>query len=106
MNPKHLPIDGNKGDDPAVATESLPQTAAKLLTPKEVAAWLDVSVDWVQDHATGKEPRLPPIRIGKLLRFRREDVETFISAQLEKRKPAFTKGLSAARWGKRATQCA
>ena len=31
----------------------------KLLTPKEVAAWLDVSVDWVQDHATGKEPELP-----------------------------------------------
>ena len=36
----------------------------KLLTPKEVARWLDVSVDWVHNHATRKEPRLPVVRIG------------------------------------------
>ena len=47
----------------------------KLLTPKEVARWLDVSVDWVHNHATRKEPRLPVVRIGKLLRFRNEEVE-------------------------------
>jgi Helix-turn-helix domain len=46
----------------------------KLLTPKEVAKWLDVSVDWVHNHATRKDPRLPVVRIGKLLRFRNEDV--------------------------------
>jgi len=28
----------------------------KLLTPKEVAEWLDVSVDWVHNHATRKAP--------------------------------------------------
>jgi excisionase family DNA binding protein len=50
----------------------------KLLTPKEVARWLDVSIDWVHNHATRKEPRLPVVRIGKLLRFRNEDVEAFI----------------------------
>jgi excisionase family DNA binding protein len=53
----------------------------KLLTPKEVAEWLDVSVDWVQSHATRKAPRLPVVRIGKLLRFRNEDVEEFIRGQ-------------------------
>jgi excisionase family DNA binding protein len=53
----------------------------KLLTPKEVAKWLDVSVDWVHNHATRKSPRLPVVRIGKLLRFRNEDVEEFIRGQ-------------------------
>ena len=53
----------------------------KLLTPKEVAEWLDVSVDWVHNHATRKAPRLPVVRIGKLLMFRNEDVEEFIRGQ-------------------------
>jgi excisionase family DNA binding protein len=56
----------------------------KLLTPKEVARWLDVSVDCVHNHATRKEPRLPVVRIGKLLRFRNEDVEAFIRGQCRK----------------------
>jgi hypothetical protein len=42
----------------------------KLLTPKEVARWLDVSIDWVLNHATRQEYRLPVVRIGKLLRWR------------------------------------
>ena len=42
----------------------------KLLTPKEVARWLDVSIDWVHNHATRQEYRLPVVRIGKLLRWR------------------------------------
>ena len=29
----------------------------KLRTPKEVAKWLDVSVDWVHNHATLAETR-------------------------------------------------
>jgi excisionase family DNA binding protein len=53
----------------------------KLLTPKEVAKWLNVSVDWVHNHATRKNPRLPVVRIGKLLRFRNDDVEEFILGQ-------------------------
>jgi len=54
----------------------------KLLTPREVASWLDVWVDWVQDHATFKEPRIRVVRIGKLLCFRREDVEAFLAVPL------------------------
>ena len=57
------------------------KTVTKLLTPKEVAEWLDVSVDWVHNHATRKNPRLSVVRIGKLLRFRNEDVEGFIRGQ-------------------------
>jgi len=57
------------------------RSVQKPLTPKEVAEWLDVSVDWVHNHATRKAPRLPVVRIGKLLRFRNEDVEEFIRGQ-------------------------
>ena len=50
----------------------------KLLDPSEVATWLGVSAGWVRDHATRKQPRLPAVKLGKLLRFRPQDVEEFI----------------------------
>jgi excisionase family DNA binding protein len=65
----------------------------KLLTPREVASWLDVSIDWVQDHATAKEPRIASVRIGKLLRFRREHVEEFIARQAQHHARTFTPDL-------------
>lgn len=49
-----------------------------LLTPSEVARWLGVSAGWVRDHATRKEPRIPSVRLGKLMRFRPSDIEEFI----------------------------
>jgi len=73
----------------------------KLLTPREVAPWLDVSVDWVQDHATTKEPLVPSVRIGKLLRFRREDIEEFIERQAQRRARTFTPDLRLAAGSKR-----
>lgn len=50
----------------------------RLLTPKEVAEWLGVTVSWVLDHASRRKPRLESVKLGKLVRFRREDVEEFI----------------------------
>jgi excisionase family DNA binding protein len=52
-----------------------------LLTPGQVARRLQVSSAWVRDHATRKTPRLPAVKMGKLLRFRREDVDRFIREQ-------------------------
>jgi Helix-turn-helix domain len=49
-----------------------------LLGPADVAKWLGVSVAWVRDHATRKSPRIPAVKAGKLLRFRRVDVKDFI----------------------------
>ena len=49
-----------------------------LLTPREVATHLRVSPAWVRDHATRKQPRLRSVKLGKLLRFRRLDLEEFI----------------------------
>jgi len=51
----------------------------KLITPKAVAEWLEVSVSWVLDHASGRRrPYLPSVKLGKAVRFRREDVQRFI----------------------------
>jgi hypothetical protein len=50
----------------------------RLLGPADVARWLGVSSGWVRDHATRKEPRLKSVKVGKLLRFRPEDIEDFL----------------------------
>ncbi len=71
---------------PASATPTLqfPRTPDRLLNSREVAAWLGVSLDWVQAHATRRNPRIPAVLLGagrhgrQMLRFRREDVEKFI----------------------------
>jgi excisionase family DNA binding protein len=49
-----------------------------LIGPEEVAKWLGVSSGWVRDHATRKTPRIPSVKVGKLLRFRPSDVRNFI----------------------------
>jgi hypothetical protein len=55
----------------------------QLLGPSDVAKWLGVSAGWVRDHATRKDPRIKAIKIGKLLRFRPEDVEDFLRESTE-----------------------
>lgn len=50
----------------------------RLLSAGEVATWLGVSAGWVRDHATRKQPRLRAVKLGRLLRFRQQDVEEFI----------------------------
>jgi excisionase family DNA binding protein len=54
------------------------QSPERLLTPKEVAEILSVSVPWVLDHASRRRPLLPSVKLGKAVRFRREELEEFI----------------------------
>ena len=55
-----------------------------LWTPEQVAQRLNVSPDWVRDHSSRKEPRLPVIRLGGgpgragLLRYRASKIEQFV----------------------------
>ncbi len=58
----------------------LPETneSIPLMGPSEVAKMLGVSSAWVRDHATRKTPKLPSIKVGRLLRFRSADVHEFI----------------------------
>lgn len=53
-----------------------------LLNTEQVAEILQVSVDWVGAHCGRRAPNLPVVRVGKLLRFRRNDINRFIAEQL------------------------
>lgn len=57
----------------------------RLLTAREVAARLGVSERWLRDHATRRNPRIPAIKLGPLVRFRWADVQAFV-AKLETEK--------------------
>lgn len=58
-----------------------------LLTPEQVAKWLNTSLDWVWDHSSRKAPLLPVIRFGDgpgrsgILRYRASKIEEFIAEQ-------------------------
>jgi hypothetical protein len=72
-----VPDSGGRDDDP-------------LWTPEQVARRLNTSPDWVRDHSSCKEPRLPVIRLGGgpgragLLRYRPSKIEEFIE-EMERR---------------------
>ena len=64
----------------------LPESSgsSRLLTVDDLVQLLSVSPDWVRDHATRKQPRLPVIRVGKLLRFRPHEIERWIQEQTQR----------------------
>jgi predicted DNA-binding transcriptional regulator AlpA len=50
----------------------------RLLNARQVADKLGVSERWVRDHTTRRSPRIHGIRLGLLVRYRREDVDVFM----------------------------
>ncbi len=77
-----LPMD--EGADSSMAYAAGGPPFDPLWTPEQVARRLNVSPDWVRDHSSRKEPRLPVIRLGGgpgragLLRYRASQIEKFI----------------------------
>ena len=77
-----LPVD--KGDGGSLTGSAAEPPFDPLWTPEQVAQRLNVSPDWVRDHSSRKEPRLPGIRLGGgpgragLLRYRASQIEKFI----------------------------
>jgi excisionase family DNA binding protein len=57
-----------------------------LLTVKDVSAWLQVKPSTV--YVWAAEGKMPALRLGGLLRFRREDIETWLAGcQIEPPNP-------------------
>jgi hypothetical protein len=83
-----LPRDSSADSSTAFAAGAFPFDP--LWTPEQVAGRLNVSPDWVRDHSSRKEPRLPVIRLGGgpgragLLRYRASEIEKFIE-EMERR---------------------
>lgn len=58
---------------------STDQDRDSLLTVEEVARLLRVPKSWVYVHTRiSSNPRLPHVKLGKYLRFRRTDIEEFM----------------------------
>ncbi len=56
-----------------------PRSSDLLLTVSEVARLLKVPKSWVYDHVRpSAQPLLPHAKLGKYLRFRRQDIEDFL----------------------------
>lgn len=50
-----------------------------LLTVEQVAKLLGLSPAWVYQHASGsRRPRIPCVKFGRSVRFRRESIEEFV----------------------------
>lgn len=78
-------------------SESLPSTTAgavqhsgprllsgdlgRLLSVEEVAALFGMSTAWVRQHSNGmRQPAIPSVKLGKAVRFRRQQIEDFIKS--------------------------
>ena len=51
----------------------------RLLDARQVAAKLGVSERFIRDHTTRRSPRIPGVKLGKLLRYRAADVAIFMA---------------------------
>lgn len=83
-NRESLQLGASRGPEPSFQWDrnglSEQHAAMQLLSVAQVAAILGVSAAWVRDHATRKQPHVKCVKVGKLLKFRHEDVEEFIRA--------------------------
>jgi len=61
-----------------VDSESPSTEDEALLNARQVAVRLGVSERWVRDHTTRRWPRIPGVKLGPLMRYRREDVDAFM----------------------------
>ena len=63
---------------------SLEASVDRILTVAEVAALLRVPKSWVYEHVRpGANPRLPHFKLGKYVRFRQSNIETFLADSIE-----------------------
>ena len=56
-----------------------PNRDERLLNARQVAEKLGVSERFIRDHTTRRSPRIPAVRLGKLIRYRRADVDDFMA---------------------------
>ena len=76
----------------AVATAAVPSQSSdlpnfqgsELLTVREAAHFLKVTVSWIYEHVRpDAEDRLPALKIGKYVRFDRRDLSAYVDAKRE-----------------------
>lgn len=65
----------------STSSESIERTAfdCERLLNAQFAERLGVSERYIRDHTTRRSPRIPAVRLGELIGYRRSDVELFMS---------------------------
>lgn len=58
----------------------MPETI--LLTPFEVSKTLGVDVETLNTWRTTKRYKLPYVKVGRLVRYRKQDLESFINSRI------------------------
>jgi excisionase family DNA binding protein len=75
-------------DSDAATAAPLSDDLHELLTVDEVAALLKVSKSWVYEHVRSSvSGRLPAVKLGKYVRFDRDDIRAYLNAKREARHP-------------------
>jgi excisionase family DNA binding protein len=59
--------------------------SAELMTPNEVCDFLKITKDWLYDQIQAE--RIPHIRLGRHLRFRRSDLQQYLDARFVPARP-------------------
>ncbi len=54
-----------------------------LMTPEEVADYLAVSVETLNVWRSTKRYNLPYVKAGRLVRYRMQDLEAFVTSRME-----------------------
>ncbi len=72
---------GLVGDRQILAARLVPQSPGhdRLMNARQVAEKLGVSERFIRDHTTRRFPRIPAVKLGKLIRYRPADVDVFMA---------------------------
>ena len=60
------------------ASPILPSDEDQLLNPVEAGKLLGRSAGWMVEHVSKLEPRVPCVRFGRYIQFRRSDLRSFV----------------------------
>jgi excisionase family DNA binding protein len=69
------------GKDVLIVTSATPAADLGLLTPNQLCELLQVRKSWVYDQV--EQGKLPCLRLGKQLRFRRGDIDRYLDGLAE-----------------------
>jgi excisionase family DNA binding protein len=64
---------------PAGTASQQDENDERLLNARQVADKLGVSERFIRDHTTRRSPKIPAVKLGKLIRYRRADVDVFMA---------------------------